>query len=242
MSRRRILSVSADSKTVKGEAFRYLTGISYLRPSPKLCPMSIKAQCLNACLFTAGRGAMNSVQLGRIRKTELFFQNQALYMEYVVKDIKALIKKARRMGFRVVVRLNGTSDILWELIPVTIDGVTYPNIMSAFPDVQFMDYTKIASRFARSLPANYDLTFSYSGASEFQGEVKKAIKYGARIAVVFGDIIPDTFMGMPVVDGDSSDLRFLDPQACIVALHAKGKAKKENGPFVVRLIPVAQVA
>lgn len=238
----KLLSVSADAKTVKGETKGYLTGILYLWPSLPLCPFSLKAQCLEACLKTAGRGAMNNVQKGRKRKTALFEADIDAFMAMAASDIKALVRKAIREDMTPVVRLNGTSDVLWETIPVTVDGITYPNIMSAFPDVQFMDYTKIVARFSRPLPANYDLTFSYSGALDYQSSVRKAISLGARIAVVFGDIIPDAFMGMPVVDGDSSDLRFLDPQACVVALHAKGKAKKDHGPFVVRLIPVAQVA
>jgi hypothetical protein len=237
-----LLAISSDSKTVKGEVLGYLTGILYLSPSLALCPFSQKAGCLEACLNTAGRGGMNSVQAGRRRKTDYFHADRDAFMLELVSDIHALIRKAIREGMTPVVRLNGTSDILWETIPVTIGSVTYPNIMAVFPTVQFMDYTKIVARFGRPLPTNYDLTFSYSGADAYRASVLKAVSYGARIAVVFGDIIPDTFMGMPVVDGDSSDLRFLDPKGCIVALHAKGKAKKETGPFVVRLIPVAQVA
>ncbi len=237
-----LLAISSDSKTVKGEVLGYLTGILYLSPSIELCPFSRKAGCLEACLNTAGRGAMNNVQAGRKRKTDYFNDDRNAFMLELVSDIHALIRKALREGMTPVVRLNGTSDILWETMPVTIDGVTYANIMAVFPDVQFMDYTKIVARFKRPLPANYDLTFSYSGADAYRASVLKAIAYGARVAVVFGDIIPDDFMGMPVVDGDSSDLRFLDPKGCIVALHAKGRAKKETGPFVVRLIQVAQAS
>lgn len=234
-----LLAVSSDSKTVKGEVLGYLTGILYLSPSIALCPFSLKAGCLEACLNTAGRGAMTNVQVGRKRKTDLFHADQNAFMLELVDDIHALIRKALRESMTPVVRLNGTSDILWETIPVTIDGITYPNIMAVFPDVQFMDYTKIAARLGRALPANYDLTFSYSGAEQYAPSVSKAVKHGARIAVVFGEHIPDTFLGLPVVDGDSSDLRFLDPQGCIVALNAKGRAKKETGPFVVRIPMVA---
>jgi hypothetical protein len=35
------------------------------------------------------------------------------------------------------------------------------------------------------------------------------------------------------VDGDKSDLRFLDPRAVVVALYAKGKAKKDTSGFVI---------
>lgn len=236
-----LLAVSNDSKTIKGEVFGYLTGILYLSPSLALCPFSETAGCLESCLNTAGRGAMNSVQKGRKRKTELFQSDREQFVRLLVRDIKALVRKAKRQGMTPVVRLNGTSDILWEREPVTIDGVTYENIMSAFPTVDFMDYTKIVARLYRPLPSNYDLTFSYSGTEAYQISVDRARAVGARIAVVFGAHIPDTFLGMPVVDGDSSDLRFLDPKGCVVALHAKGRAKKDFSPFVVR-IPVTSIA
>jgi hypothetical protein len=42
-------------------------------------------------------------------------------------------------------------------------------------------------------------------------------------------------MGKPVVDGDETDLRFLDPKGVIVGLKAKGKGKKDESGFVVRL-------
>lgn len=236
-----LLSVSSDSKTVKGEAYGYLTGILYLIPDIELCPFSLSADCASDCLNFAGRGAMDSVQKGRKRKTDLYRNDPALFFEQVVGDIRALVRQALGKGMTPVVRLNGTSDIPYERIPVTVDGVTYPNIMAVFPTVQFMDYTKIVARFKRPLPPNYDLTFSYSGTKAFRASVLKAIAYGARIAVVFDGVQPTEFMGMPVIDGDESDLRFLDPQKTIIALRAKGKARHSDSPFIVR-IPAVQVA
>jgi hypothetical protein len=36
-----------------------------------------------------------------------------------------------------------------------------------------------------------------------------------------------------VIDGDRTDLRFLDPSGVIVGLYAKGNAKKDTSGFVV---------
>jgi len=44
--------------------------------------------------------------------------------------------------------------------------------------------------------------------------------------------IPMTFMGIPVVSGDNSDVRHLDDKV-IVGLYAKGKAKLDTTGFVV---------
>ncbi len=78
---------------------------------------------------------------------------------------------------------------------------------------------------------------SYSEANEkYRGKVLEyANKHGANIAVVFRDknSIPDTFLDRQVIDGDRDDLRFLDPKNVVVALYAKGKAKKDTSGFVV---------
>ena len=232
-----LLSIDTNAKTVKGQSKGYYTGILYMAPWKvagvgNLCPMAEVAQCHKACLYSAGRGAFNNVQQARIRKAKRFYSDRATFMAAQVDDIRTLIRKAAKDGMTPLVRLNGTSDVRWESIPVTIGDTTHPNIMAAFPDIQFYDYTKLAGR---TVPANYDITFSYSGVKEYQQQVAKAIEQGLRIAVVFRhrDKIPTTFNGMNVVDGDDTDIRHLDPQGVVVALYAKGAARKDTTGFVV---------
>jgi len=232
-----LLSVSSDAKTVKGETLGFLTGILYLAPATttkwNTCSMAKTAKCDVACLYKAGRGAMNSVQTARINKTIWFFTERNTFMQQLVVDIAKIIKKAKKKGLQPLVRLNGTSDIRWETIGFTdTDGIEYVNIFAAFPEVTFYDYTKDVNR--KDLPANYDLTFSYSGVEGFQPFVQKALLNNMRMAVVFRkeQDIPATFMGIPVVSGDNSDVRHLDDKV-IVGLYAKGKAKLDTTGFVV---------
>jgi hypothetical protein len=232
-----LLSVSRDSKTVKGEKLGFLTGILYLAPASttkyNTCAMSTIAQCAEACLYTAGRGAMNCTKRGRINKTIWFFEERETFMHKLCKNIQSLINKATRMGLTPLLRLNGTSDIKWENVSFTINDTFYNNIFEAFPDVAFYDYTKIANR--DNIPSNYDLTFSYSGVISYQKYVNIARAKGMRIAVVFRSvsIIPTTFMGLPVIGGDNSDIRHVEPKNTIVALYAKGAAKRDTTGFVV---------
>jgi hypothetical protein len=196
--------------------------------------MAAIAQCGNACLYTAGRGAMSTVAQGRINKTVWFFEERNTFMQQLAKNIRSLIVKAKNAAQTLLIRLNGTSDIRWETVGFTdVDGTEYVNIFAAFPDVQFYDYTKDANR--KALPSNYDLTFSYSGVVGFQPFVNKAIDNGMRIAVVFRTeaSIPASFKGMSVVGGDNSDVRHIDPKGVVVALYAKGKAKLDMTGFVV---------
>jgi hypothetical protein len=236
-----ILSVGNDAKTIKGGKIGFLTGILYLAPSNisgyQVCPMAKKANCEAACLYTAGRGAFTSIQNARIAKTKRFFEERDAFMNDLVFSIKSLVRKANKTGLTPLVRLNGTSDIIWENIPLNVDGVNFANIMAAFPSVQFYDYTKIPTR--KNIPANYDLTFSYSGVSSYKVAVSKAKLnlHLARIAVVFDKVenIPAKFLGRDVLSGDNSDVRHLDAKNTIIALYAKGKAKKDSTGFVVKL-------
>ena len=232
-----LLSVSSDAKTIKGETLGFLTGILYLAPATttkwNTCSMAKIAKCDVACLNSAGRGAFSSVQQARVNKTTWFFTERNTFMQQLVVDIAKLIKKANKKGLQPLVRLNGTSDIRWESVAFTgVDGIEYVNIFAAFPDVTFYDYTKDANR--KDLPSNYDVTFSYSGVEGFQPYVEKALLNNMRMAVVFRkeQDIPKTFMGIPVVSGDNSDVRHLDDKV-IVGLYAKGKAKLDTTGFVV---------
>lgn len=223
----KLLGIDTNAKTVKGEKLGYMTGILYLAPSDlstyQVCAKA-SAGCREACLYTAGRGAMSNVQKARIAKTRFFFEDRHAFMAQLVVEIKALIKKARKAGMIPVVRLNGTSDIPWERVRVG----DYPNIMAMFPEIQFYDYTKRANR--KNIPSNYHLTFSL--AEDNDADAERALAFGLNVAAVFKGGLPETFMGVPVVDGDETDLRFLDEEGVVVGLKAKGKAKKDTSGFV----------
>lgn len=246
---KKLLAVDTNAKTIKGNKYGFLTGILYFAPSDisghQVCPMAQLAKCEAPCLFTAGRGAMNSVQKSRLTKTLLFHSQRQEFMTRLAADIERLFKKAQRKGMIPLVRLNGTSDIRWENVRFQYQGQE-KTLFEIFPDVQFYDYTKLSNR--KDVPANYDLTFSYSGSPAFQKYVETAKAAGMRIAVVFRSqgSIPSHFMGLECVDGDNSDIRHLDPRGCVVALYAKGKAKKDVSGFVVdterKVIPIAVAA
>ena len=224
-----LLSVGADAKTVKGEKFGYLTGILYLAPANEagfgnLCP-NASAGCLASCLYTAGRGAMSNVKQARIRKTRLFFSDKAKFLATIFEDIGNLIKAGAKEGKKVCVRLNGTSDVPWERL----------GIFDKFPQVQFYDYTKSATRaveFATGkMPKNYHLTFSRSESNETSAI--QVLKAGGNIAAVFASALPKKWNGYKVIDGDESDLRFNDKKNVVVGLKAKGKGKKDTSGFVI---------
>lgn len=234
-----LLAASGDAKTVKGEKKGFLTAIMYLAPNTiatkkTLCPHATPA-CIAACLYTAGRGAMPNVQLARIRKAKAFEKDPQAFLRALVSDIDKFQAYATRNGLIPCVRLNGTSDIMWERLRLSNvmgdcgPGPRHATLMDLFPGLQFYDYTKIPPRLRRNVPRNYDLTFSQSEANEHA--TKQALADGFRVATVFFNR-PKRWLGHKVIDGDANDLRFLDKTNVIVGLSAKGAAKRDKSGFV----------
>jgi hypothetical protein len=218
-----LLAIGNDAKTSKNVKLKTMTGILYLAPGVNsgrnVCPMAT-AGCLEACLYTAGRGRYSNVQTGRIRKTKLWFDDRDLFIEQLFDDIRILRNRAQKIGFIPSVRLNGTSDI--DFRPT--------GVFDQFPDVQFYDYTKVERRVYDNTQENYHLTLSRSETNE--SRCKIALYNGYNVAVVFRKV-PETFWGYPVYPGDESDVRFMDPPGHIIGLKAKGEAKHDTSGFVV---------
>lgn len=244
----KLLSINQDSKTIKGLQKGYLTGIMYLAPytlgGKNLCPFAKAAGCIQACLNTAGRGIFNNVQQARLNRTKLFHSDINAFMHKLIVEIEALEKTAIKNGLIPVVRLNGLSDINFEDIRFNYEfihnKIRSVTIFELFPDIQFYDYTKNPNR--DQLPKNYDLTFSYSNKLEFKKFNDIAIKKKMRLAAVFSDQnLPAYFMGLPVFNGDESDLTFLAPKNTILGLYAKGKAKKDVSGFIIKTIPILAI-
>jgi hypothetical protein len=223
----RLLTVQ-NAKTTKGEKLGVLTGILYLAPANESGVMntctSSTPECRQACLYTAGRGAFDSVRHGRIRKTLWLARDRAGFVEELKRNVARLVTRAHKLGLRPAIRVNGTSDLPWLAL----------ELAKAFPEVQFYDYTKHPKPWLRTLP-NYHLTFSHSGHNV--QNCLEALEHGINVAVVFttrrGQALPQTWNGFPVIDGDLHDCRFLDPENVVVGLRAKGTAKESQSTFVV---------
>lgn len=233
---RNVLGIQADAKTRKGTKKGYMTGIMYFAPASlsgiNICTKS-SAGCRDACLFSAGRGRFYSIHRARIVKTLAYHFDTPRFMLTIVKSIRSLLVKAKNTGLTPIVRLNGTSDILWERLRFSTDpGIDHnmSTIMELFPDVQFYDYTKIAKRFLFTIPKNYHLTFSVSESND--ADAKLVLSKGYSVAAVFRKDLPVTLWGYPVTNGDETDLRFLDARGVVVGLKAKGKAKQDASGFV----------
>ena len=232
-------SVASSSKIAKGLQYNEMTYILYLAPANQsgyeVCPMRTP-ECTEACLTESGHNRIdvkkNAINKARIKKTKLFFEERAFFMAWLVTEIEKAKADAESKGMRFSVRLNGTSDI-----EPTLFKHNGRVIFDLFDDVTFYDYTKVAKRF-RLLDkyTNYDLTYSFSGHNMFQC-MDLLDKAKGRVAMVFeGKVLPVSFMGYKVIDGDAYDMRYLDEQGVIVGLKFKkvrNKIDTANNKFII---------
>jgi hypothetical protein len=241
-----LLAVNTDAKTSKGQKLGYFTGIMYLSPykmangKVNVCGDATKG-CIESCLNEAGRGAFSNVQDARVKKTLEFLENPK---EFMVKIYKEIIKLQKKYGNSLVIRLNGTSDLPFENIKVVLEDRYYSNIFEAFPNVQFYDYTKNPRRALTNKIGNYYLTFSRAETKLNIEYSRNVLNEGKNVAMVFSKELHEKIVKMGkivynnrevnVIDGDETDLRFLDMSNSIIALKAKGKASKDTSGFVIR--------
>ena len=228
-SKLKLLSVNSDAKTKKSNLANpdTLSSILYLAPAMisgyEVCPARSEG-CTNSCLFTAGRGAMSTVQKARIRKTKEFFEDQSMFLTKLTEDLVLFEQYCIDNNMKGYVRLNGTSDIKWE---------EYVN-MSSF-NLYFYDYTKRQDRDFTKIANNYKITFSRSEDS-LEDEISEAL-LNTNVAMVF-DEVPVTWKikgtEVSVIEGDLTDLRYEDPKGVIIGLKAKGMAKKDLSGFVIK--------
>lgn len=197
--------------------------------------------CRDSCLVFAGQNAAEVYNSYRKAAQTLALLNEPeAFMRIMVAAIEQHQCMSPTEGFEPYMRLNVLSDIPWE--------ITAPWLFDRFPDLQFYDYTKVTGRDA---PSNYDLTFSFSGTNE-QLCRTEIDEHGRRVAVVFlahkekrgawaawkrakkGLIIPlpKEFWGLPVIDGDTSDVRPLDIAPSIVGLRWKSPSGARAGIYV----------
>jgi len=174
----------------------------------------------------------------RQKKTRLFYENPAFFMQWLIAELQMYRAKALRDGYGFSVRLNCTSDIDWH--NVRTNGV---NLFEMFPDVLFYDYTKNPNKFFNKA-SNYHLTFSHTGHNWHACEA--ILKAGGNVAVVFdtkkNQELPAMYRSYKVVNGDLTDYRPDDPQGVIVGLRWKLIADKQvqkqilNSVFVVKAV------
>jgi len=224
---------NTNSKTAKNEQDTYILYLApYNQNSKKIniCPKASDG-CAAACLFTAGRGAFSNVIKARQNKTEYYLHDKKAFINQLASELIKIDKKASKNKNQTLIRLNGTSDLDFIFLLKK-----YANFdISNYNNLHFYDYTKILGKVKKySKNKNYTLTFSR--AEDNEQDIFKAVQYGANVSAVFKGALPQTYKGIPVIDGDKTDNEMLKYKGFILGLKAKGKARTDKSGFVINTI------
>tara|TARA_R110000824_G_scaffold59858_1_gene160393 strand:+ start:1016 stop:1549 length:534 start_codon:yes stop_codon:yes gene_type:complete len=164
-------------------------------------------------------------KIARIKKTLRYHLFREEFLADLRSELGKFVKKATRQGKRPAIRLNGSTDILWEKT----------GIVQEFPELTFYDYTKAPRRNA---PANYHLTYSISERASSWATATEYLDRGGNAALVVRNatqaahVVKHGYKGYPAVDGDLTDIRFDDAAGHVVVLYAKGAGINDTSGFV----------
>ena len=218
---------SSQAKLAKSEQFTVGLTLQHAAVSGvETCPW--RGECARVCVLDNGNGRYANTQQGRNVKTLFLYEHPEEFTRLLAHELRGLSATYER----VLVRLNVNSDLRWyRILPTLVDGSTFSN-------VYFYDYTKNAAVLsgAGMVAANYRAVYSVNEGSNLE-KVAAFVARGGTAAIVTtrkkNTPPPSTFMGLPVVDGDSTDNRF-DERGTWVDLAAKGKARAliGNSEFV----------
>ena len=244
---RRILGQSVKSKKGQDKT-NVLIAVVYLSPKNEsgvdLCPWS--AGCELVCLGNnTGHLRFDCSRVSRTKKTLFYWLFRAQFIAQLHREIRKHKAKAKRLGMLAAIRLNGSTDILWER---EANG----SIPQAHPSIQFYDYTKAPLSMRKDLPANYALTFSLDEKPNAWRNAERYLLSGHNVAAVVAseetegkglkrraqmvaeDLVRLGFRGWDSINGDEHDARVLDEPGKVVVLYAKGPALQDRTGFVQR--------
>lgn len=172
--------------------------------------------CRAACLASSGNGRYGRTQAGRVWKTKWLAADPVSFLRVLVAEIDAIpVGEWTGAGWTVSLRLNVLSDLPWETIAPWILA------RAGARRIRTYDYTKWPTgrrEGARAL--GYVLAESVSERTT-DAALARMRRPVAVVDVGRGRPLPATWHGRPVVDGDRSDARFLDPEGSAVLLRYK---------------------
>jgi hypothetical protein len=236
-----------NTKMRKSSGLGFLTAGLSLSPSTEsgignTCPFASNG-CADSCLNEQGLASIyEMIQASRVAKTVFYYRERKLFFEMLQNDIGRFRRKAERDNLQLAMRLNVFSDIQWER----------STIIDSNRDIQFYDYTKNPKR-AGLLRPNYWVTFSRSESND--ADCLNVLREGNNVAVVFADVsksfcgnksgeqvLPKTWNGFKVIDGDTTDLRFDDLRGgYVIGLRLKTSSKAKRAAALESGFPVLSI-
>jgi hypothetical protein len=236
-ARRKLLSANSKLRKLPGRAGRYRAIGLAMAPAAysgkDLCAWRTPG-CTMACNgFWSGMNVTVSTRLALIGRAILFNWYRDLFFSKLRGELKNFSKLCHRLHVRPAVRLNVSTDIVYERL--------FSEVFGEFPDTCFLDYTKALPKHRPTLPANYQLCHSFNEKTK-TADVADIVAAGRNIVIAFDSAYAPSRglwgalpkfvrftdaagrdFTLPVVNGDRHDLRLadMDGRGVVVGLHGK---------------------
>jgi hypothetical protein len=241
-SDRPLLSANSKLRRLPGRAGRYRAIGLAMAPAGhsgrNLCTWSTEA-CREACNgFFSGMNVTRTTRAALVGRAKLFHDHRAEFAEKLFRELSNFAKLCARSGVIPAVRLNVSTDIVWERI--------LPEIFAEFPAIEFYDYTAALPRHRPTTPRNYALSHSWKETTTAD-DVASIVEAGRNLVVPFDSAwipqrglygaLPESLtieggargpIALRCVNGDRHDIRLpaVDGRGVVVALHGKSGASR----------------
>lgn len=243
-SNKLLTSTSKMKKTTEAAGYT-VVGLQFQsanRSGFPLCPTALLQglTCTKNCIDRAGNGRFASVKNARQWRAQLLHDHPRYFMSILIFELEKSLRASTLLGLKLAVRLNVFSDIPWLMVA--------PWLFPAYPEVQFYDYFKELVMFLfYEIPDNYNLTYSWHEQADWS-LCEAMLEKGINVSVVFKtreeDELPSAYQGYPVLNGETHDMRFLDPRGHVIGLKVKGPGRSDKTiqetPFFMELPPCVQ--
>lgn len=230
---------------------REFFGVGEVRPVRLNACVRATPQCAASCLVFSGRNLAEDYNtVKKYALVQALVHEPQAFMRMLIEAIRIHRETSFRLEVMPLVRLNVFSDLPWELMaPELFDGFPdvqfydYTKVPNRKPppnydltfsfagtdqNVEAMDHE------IREQHRRVAVVFAATGIRVIAGEkveIPKAPRYmrrlpGSERLTPHYARLPETFLGLPVIDGDESDMRPYDPAPSIVGLRWKNPANQ----------------
>lgn len=180
-----------------------------------VCPHATGG-CTKPCVMGQGQSKCGTNELTHLSRTLLAMVHPERYLALTHYWLSELV--ARHGVDKVLWRVCMADDIRWELVA--------PGLFTGMPAIA---YTKFAPCCRPEVP-DLNLRIAYSASERWtDDDIRAVCGAGHTVAVVF-DVpegqIPEAYLGLPVVDGDTHDHLHLRPHGVVLGLSAKGNTNE----------------
>ena len=192
---------------------------------------------------------MASVQRARIDKTVFFMTRREQFLQQLFEEIEKTHAKAQREGAQDYYRLGCNDSFGWWRFGI-VQRLAGCSFYDYYPLIALYRSILEGNPLTDQIPANMRICWSRKETNT-EDQVRTILGFGQNVAVVFhngseGETgycgrgaykqrLPESYLGFPVIDGDESDIRFLDPQGgYVVGLRLKSRTQAQRDFMIKR--------